>query len=210
MTTTRNLRTKSKVTVHRIPAWLSTDRCLVGEIRTTTPARTVFDLAGCLGEEVLRDVIDEVLVKEMCNLPRLTRQLNRTGSRGRPGTDLLRRLIKDFDGRNLLPRSVLERRYTEKAEQANLPRAITQKPVTLNGKRYYIDFAYPWCMVAVELDGWRYHGGRSAWESDIERNNALVAAGWKVLRGTWRSLQDDPHQLIDRVAHLVTPSLGAD
>ena len=37
-------------------------------------------------------------------------------------------------------------------------------------------------LLAVEADGWASHCGRLQWEDDIARQNALVRAGWTVLR----------------------------
>lgn len=178
----------------------------LGRIITTTPVRTVIDLAPNLDIEALRDVVDEVLVKKMCDLSRMRRRLERLGN-GRAGAASLRKLIDEYQGGDLLPRSVLERRYMDAAAATQLPVAALQFPVTAGAKRYLIDFAYPEHMLAVELDGWRFHGGRAAWEADIERSNALVAAGWRVLRGTWRSIQDDPSTLLRRVGLLLNPSL---
>jgi very-short-patch-repair endonuclease len=44
----------------------------------------------------------------------------------------------------------------------------------------------------VELDGHATHATRSAFESDRARDRALVAAGWRVMRITWRQLHDEP------------------
>ena len=39
--------------------------------------------------------------------------------------------------------------------------------------------------IAIEIDGWQYHGKfKSAHESDRERQNHMAVAGWLVLRFT--------------------------
>jgi very-short-patch-repair endonuclease len=43
----------------------------------------------------------------------------------------------------------------------------------------------------AELDGGGAHGTRAA----FERDRALVVAGWRVVRVTWRQLHDDPAAL---------------
>jgi very-short-patch-repair endonuclease len=40
----------------------------------------------------------------------------------------------------------------------------------------------------VETDGWSAHGHRRAFESDRARDAQLVAAGYRVLRFTWRQV----------------------
>lgn len=53
------------------------------------------------------------------------------------------------------------------------------------GRRYRIDIALEAEKIAIEIDGWQYHGKfKSAHESDRERQNHLAVAGWLVLRFT--------------------------
>ncbi|MFI7587455.1 DUF559 domain-containing protein [Spongisporangium articulatum] len=42
--------------------------------------------------------------------------------------------------------------------------------------------------IVVEVDGWAAHGGRNAFVHDRRRQNALVNAGYRVLRFTWDDL----------------------
>jgi very-short-patch-repair endonuclease len=53
--------------------------------------------------------------------------------------------------------------------------------------------------VIVELDGWRFHGTRSAFERDRRRDVDLQLSGHLVLRFTWRQLATEPDALIDSV-----------
>jgi very-short-patch-repair endonuclease len=39
-------------------------------------------------------------------------------------------------------------------------------------------------------------GTASAFEADRERDRVLIAAGWRVIRVTWRQLTDDPEALV--------------
>jgi very-short-patch-repair endonuclease len=54
-----------------------------------------------------------------------------------------------------------------------------------------IDLAYPDVKLAIELDGWEFHGGRTAFDADRARANDLVLAGWTVVRFTSRSADSD-------------------
>jgi very-short-patch-repair endonuclease len=46
--------------------------------------------------------------------------------------------------------------------------------------------------VLVEIDGWAYHRDLRAFVRDTARQNALVLAGWVVIRTTWYELTEDP------------------
>lgn len=208
LTSAAYLRSRSPdVVVHRRRRWLPGDVCHLGRLMLTSPARTIIDIAGQIPVDRLRDALDEVLVRELVTLDRMQRRLKDAGRQGRPGAAALQRLIREFESSDLPPRSVLERRYLKCSRQARLPEPRLQHPVVIDGESYRIDFAYPTAALAVELDGWRFHGGREAWEADIKRSNALVAGGWQVIRGTWRDVKNDPRPLIDRVAELLSPRM---
>ena len=61
-----------------------------------------------------------------------------------------------------------------------LPPAV-QHPVVIRRRRYYLDLAYPERRVAVEYDG-ADHRTQERARCDLEREAALVSAGWRVLR----------------------------
>jgi very-short-patch-repair endonuclease len=51
-----------------------------------------------------------------------------------------------------------------------------------------VDFHWPEHRLIVETDGWRFHRTRRAFEADRARDAHLHAAGWVVLRFTWRQV----------------------
>ena len=180
----RDLRCQPNVLVHEIDSWARGDVCRRKHLLVTTPTRTVIDLASILSAEQLRVAVEEAVVAELLDLRRLERRLNLAGRRGRSGVGKLAELIGEFNGTSLLPQSVLERRYLRAAMKASLPPAELQYRVSAAESVYFIDFAYPHNMLAVEMDGWRFHGTRRRWEADIQRSNDLVTLGWRVVRGT--------------------------
>jgi hypothetical protein len=50
--------------------------------------------------------------------------------------------------------------------------------------------------LVVEIDGRAHHSTVEAFERDRERRNRLVAAGWTVLRFTWRDLTTRPEYVV--------------
>ena len=108
------------------------------------------------------------------------------------------RLVREALARNLVRPEDLpehnatendfEERFRELVVRAGLPQPVAQYPVG----RYRLDFAWPELRVAVETDGWATHGRRQAFEDDRARDAFLLAAGWRVLRVTYRRLKRHP------------------
>jgi very-short-patch-repair endonuclease len=49
--------------------------------------------------------------------------------------------------------------------------------------------------IALEADSFAWHGERAALRRDANRYNALVAAGWLVLRFSWEDVMFEPLQV---------------
>jgi hypothetical protein len=61
--------------------------------------------------------------------------------------------------------------------------------------------------VALEADSFEWHGGRAALARDCRRYNALVAAGWLVLRFAWEDVMfgaDEVRAVLEAVVELRT------
>lgn len=57
---------------------------------------------------------------------------------------------------------------------------------------YRPDFVWSDQKLVVEADSRESHGTRKAFEEDRRRDNELRAAGWAVLRFTWRQMTAEP------------------
>lgn len=61
-------------------------------------------------------------------------------------------------------------------------------------RRWRFDFAWPAHMVALEVEGGIYSGGRhtrgSGYSADCEKYNAAVAGGWRVYRAVGDMVKD--------------------
>ena len=69
--------------------------------------------------------------------------------------------------------------------QARYPEAKREFEGAVSGRRFRIDIALASKKIAIECDGWQFHGKfKSAHERDRERQNLLAVAGWLVLRFT--------------------------
>ena len=88
---------------------------------------------------------------------------------------------------------------TQVFDHPSLPPSATQYVVRLPGLTAVLDRAYADERVGIELDGAAYHFHPAQRERDMRRDEALAAAGWVVLRFSWRRLYDDPVGARERI-----------
>lgn len=75
---------------------------------------------------------------------------------------------------------------------------------------YEVDMLWRAEKLVVEVDGHAFHSHRAAFERDRARDQALVAAGYRVIRVTWRQLEREPLAVLSRIAaSLHTGASGA-
>ena len=61
----------------------------------------------------------------------------------------------------------------------------------------------------VEIDGHRYHGTRTAFERDRDRDARLTVAGYRVVRFTYRRLVRAPTAVAAILLRLLDPAYAA-
>jgi very-short-patch-repair endonuclease len=93
-----------------------------------------------------------------------------------------------LNGPDAPTRSRLEDRFLTLVAQAGLPRPEVNQKV----RGYEVDALWRGERLIAELDGYRFHSSRSAFETDRARDARLQAAGYRVVRITWRQLTKEP------------------
>lgn len=180
-----------RFTRRRIPPELVMDR---GGLRCTSPALTAIDLATT----TCADAIDIALRTRVTTLDGMYAALRQTPNRW--GNADRRRLL--LDSRNE-PWSAAERRAHGDLRAARLTGWHSNWPVVLAGLLYYLDVAFPAARLAIEIDGRLHEDDVDLFESDRWRQNALVVAGWRVLRFTWPMVRDHPEMMIATIRRLL-------
>lgn len=80
--------------------------------------------------------------------------------------------------------SALEARYHRAVLAAGLPQPIRQHQVLVEGRVRLLDMAWPPALLALQVDGYRWHGGRRRFDDDRALDAALAELGWLVVRAT--------------------------
>jgi very-short-patch-repair endonuclease len=172
-------------------------------IPCTDPLRTVLDLAATGDEVLVAGALDRGIADGLFTAAAVRAALERTAGKGVRGAGVLRRVLArrlDADGERV---SALESAMDRLVVRFGVPRPVRQHPV--GGTPYRLDYAWPDRLLAVEVDGYGPHSSREAFQSDRARQNALVLAGWTVLRFTWADVRDRPAA----VAAVLRRALGA-
>jgi very-short-patch-repair endonuclease len=156
-------------------------------IPVTTPARTLFDLAGVAPLAQLRRAVKEAEVKRLWGQLSLPDLLERHP--GRPGAAAIRAVIEMPD--RGVTRNDVEEALAALVRRARLPNPLSNTALKLGSRFVEPDCMWPEQRVIVEVDGYETHGTRDSFESDRARDRALTAAGWRVVRVTWRQLRDE-------------------
>jgi very-short-patch-repair endonuclease len=114
----------------------------------------------------------------------------------RPGTSAIRSvLVAAADWRGIT-RSELEARFRALIADAELPAPEFNCHLVLGALHVEADVVWHDARLIVELDGYAFHRTSAAFERDRERDRAAVAAGWRVIRITWRQLASNPRAVI--------------
>lgn len=166
-------------------------------IPTTVPARTLLDLAAVLPRHALERAVNEAEVQRLSSQASLATILDRYP--GRRGTTGLRALLLNAS-RPASTRSELEARFLTFLDHHRLPRPETNSLV----EAMEVDAVWREAGLIVELDGFAAHGTRHAFQRDRERDRRLQAAGWRVVRITWRDLHEQPESLAIQLRALLS------
>jgi len=148
--------------------------------------RTLHDLAPLIPQRELERAVEEAVIRGLTRTEELTT---------RPA------LRKAAIVEPRLTRSEAERKLRALIRAAKLPVPRTNTHVA----GWEVDALWPEHRLIVEIDGYAYHGNRPAFERDRCKDATLTAAGYRVVRITWRQLTYEPHAVVALLARLLPP-----
>jgi very-short-patch-repair endonuclease len=169
------------VQAHRTDRLPRQDRTLLRGIPITTAERTFVDGCGLLSVRSLGRSVDDALRRRLVTRSALVRTAATVPlsgrRRSRPIREVLAERVEGYDpggsAAELDVMAVLRRRRV-----APLP--AQQYRVTVEGRSYRIDYAWPEVKHAIEYLGATWHGTPSAVHDDSRRTSDLQRYGWTV------------------------------
>ena len=174
------------------------DRMIFRGVPITTVPRTVVDLAAVLTLDELARACHEAGVRYGLSPALIDAVLERW--RNPPGSGKLRRIMRGDIGVTL---STLERSFLELLRENGLALPQTNRPA--GGRR--VDCRWPERQLTVELDSYRYHQSRHAWEQDRRREREARARGDEFRRYTWGDVVERPRLMLRELGALLPRSV---
>jgi very-short-patch-repair endonuclease len=188
VTAPRSRKPRPRIKVHRVDL-PDDEKTTRWGIPTTTVPRTLLDLSAVVRQDELRSAMREAETRRLTDRLTLGDLIERYPRR--PGIPRARAVLEEARRGLGVVKSVLEERFQAFLLKAGLP--LPQTNVMIEG--FEVDCVWPQHRLIVELDSRGIHDTGPAFESDRARDRKLEAAGWRVIRITWRQLHDTPAEV---------------
>lgn len=172
-----------------------TQRCYRAGMAVLTPAAIAVDASAHDQGAKIDD-----LLRSGYPLTRITNALR--ASPGRIGNPTRRRVVRRS---RTLPWSQAERRLHDLLDRHRISGWQANRLVEVAGHSYFLDVAWDEARLAIEVDGYRFHSSRQAFEADRHRANDLAQGGWRILRFTWEMLAHE-EQIVTWIRSMIGPA----
>jgi hypothetical protein len=163
-------------------------------IPVTTVARTLVDLAASTTVDELARACHEAGVKHGTTPAHVQAVLGRRPNS--PGAPKLKAVMR---GDVHITLSTVEDAFLARLRKEGLPLPKTNRPA--GGRR--VDCRWPTKRLTVELDSYRYHRSRHAWELDRRREREAHARGDDFRRYTHGDVLEDPELMMAELRALL-------
>jgi hypothetical protein len=194
VSTPNNRRVKG-IRVHRSRRLDPRETTTWKRIPVTTVPRTLVDLPSLLSFEELTKAVHEADVRHGTRPEYIEAVLARYPNA--PGAATLR-AIASGDAPTLL--SELEKRFRALLETHLLPLPSTNR----KSGAHYVDCRWPEQRLTIELDSYRFHRSRHAWEQDHQRERSARGRGDDFRRYTWRHVVEEPADTVTELRALLS------
>jgi hypothetical protein len=159
------------------------ERVTVDGIPCTSATRTLIDCAPSIDGETLETAFEQARRMGLTSIAAVHGRLGR----GRPGSALMREVLRHAEARPKESR----RAWTRRGERRRKPKRTRR-----SGERPRA--GYPGAR--SERDPATWHGNRLQWKRDRRRVAAIEAQGWRIVHVTWDDVTKHPIETLDRLA----------
>ena len=176
----RTGRERRGIDAHTSTTLLPRDIETVDGIPCTSVARTLLDLAAVLPRRAVERAVDQADVLQVLDARTIEDVLER--AKGHHGVGVLRAILDEHAPGTTLTRNDLEEAFLQICRSAGLPRPAVNAWIALGPTGYEADFLWRRQGLIAEADGRDVHTTKRAFEHDRRRDQALMLAGYRVVR----------------------------
>ena len=173
---------------------------VVRGLRTTSLARTLVDLAADEHPKRVERAVDNSLSRLGLTMPALADVVSVMARRGRAGSPLMRRIVKERGPGYRPTESGLEDLFLDVLRRYGVP--PPERQVNVGSEERFIgrvDYRYPGSPTVIEVNGRPYHESLLDLEADAVRTSELAVTGRPVVVVTRRQLDETPADVARRV-----------
>jgi very-short-patch-repair endonuclease len=209
-------------TIHQ-SSWLPPGhRVVIEGIPCSSLARCLFELAGLshprrlrrgrsyVHEDRVERAVDDAFARLGLQVDALADVVATLAGRGRPGSALMRRLLADRGEGYCATESALEDLLESVLAAHGLPAPTRQNVLGDQLPAGRVDFVYLDARLVLEADSRRHHTALLDYEHDQWRDLELKAAGYDVVRVTWRRLSQEGDRFAAKIGAILEPRVGTD
>jgi hypothetical protein len=164
-------------------------------LRVTGVECTLLSLATTLDDEALEIACEDARRRRLTSVPGIRAYLERFGRKGRPGVQVLRRLVDELD-----PVHAANSTLEVKTRRLLVAHGITaferEFPLEWNGITYRYDFVFPLECTILETNGRRWHDDPVDYEHDNEKWSVPGRLGYRLVFATWAKVTRRPEQFL--------------
>jgi hypothetical protein len=175
-------------------------------IPCTSPARTLVDLAGTVGDWTLRSSFERAAHRNMLDIAAIEASIDprRRGMKGLLALiDRWRSAASLTKTRGKL-KSPLEAKVLPLLSRRDIPAPLINAPVAIAKGRIEVDFLWPDHRFALEADSRAFHSTAMAFERDRWRDRELMRAGYSVLRVTHKEAEHEADAVAETIVARLT------
>ena len=173
------------------------DPIVVQGFRVTSIERMVFDLAGELGPEGVRDLVHDLVVRRVTSLEALRNEADELELLHPRGLVAVRAVLDDTHVGRMPPANELERALSAVLDDPRLPPHESQAPLPWwPDAPQRVDELVPDWRRIVEGDGRLWHTREADFQRDKARDHLAQRHGYEVTRFTYHQLVTDPEYAI--------------
>lgn len=195
-------RSSAAVRLHR-RAWLHEDE-VIGRsgIPCASLSLALLDFSAVVRRRTAERAFDQAEVLRIFDLRAMQDVLRRRS--GERGAGVVRAILAEHAIGETVTKRELEERFLNLCLSSGLPQPRVNCYLMAARQAWEVDFHWPAARLVVETDGLAFHRTITQIERDRRRDLDLTAAGWRVLRITWRQVTREPDVVVTTLRPLVS------